>query len=276
MNHNKSIAFVYGDDRQIYLANLFANINWNVYTYNLSSPLLSNKCIKCSTIESVSSKCDILVFPFKIDIIPLKELSSMLPFIKEKTIFTGNITTNHTKMFINNNITYYDFFKTDYVTRLNAIATAEGCIKEAIDLSPYNLHGSKCLVLGYGNCGQVLANKLSGLNCDVTVGCRNSYQGACALSEGHNYINLSKIHTYISDYLFIFNTIPHLVLDESLLKKIDSQTIIIDIASLPGGIDFEYAKMNNLIAKNIPGIPGKISPMSSAKILFDYIIYVLS
>lgn len=36
------------------------------------------------------------------------------------------------------------------MVQANAIATAEGAICEAIKMSPYNLHGSKCLVLGYG------------------------------------------------------------------------------------------------------------------------------
>ena len=113
--------------------------------------------------------------------------------------FGGKIPSTIMDSFHKNNVQFYDFFKVDYVTRLNAIATAEGCIKEAIELSPYNLHGEKSLVFGYGNCGCVLANKLHKLCSDVTVCCRNSYQGACAISEGLKYININANKYYLTE-----------------------------------------------------------------------------
>ena len=276
MNSNKSIGFVNGDNRQIYMVSLFEKNNWKVFTYGLSIPRLSNMHNICDNLSDVIINCDILVFPFKINLIPYDIFTSSLPLLKGKTIFSGNITKNYEDILTQHNIIFYDFFKSEQIARLNAIATAEGCIKEAISLSPYNLHGAKSLVLGYGNCGCVLANKLLHLSSDVTVCCRNPYQKACAITEGLKCISLNDIHNYIFDYLYIFNTIPAPILNASLLEKANPNSTLIDIASLPGGLDLEYAKMNNLTAVNIPGIPGIVSPMSSARILYDYIIDVIS
>jgi dipicolinate synthase subunit A len=71
---------------------------------------------------------------------------------------------------------------------------------------------------------------------------------------------------------FIFNTIPTLVLDKSNLAYVDPKVTIIDIASQPGGVDYEYALKNNLYAKLCLGIPGKVSPRTSADILLTGIV----
>ena len=42
----------------------------------------------------------------------------------------------------------------------NAIATAEGAISLAVSQCPINLHRCRCLILGYGRCGQALADRL--------------------------------------------------------------------------------------------------------------------
>jgi len=276
MHSKKQIAFICGDNRQIYLANLFSENGWIVYTYNIDSPLLSNNCIKCKDLKSAINHCNIVVFPFKIRDIPIDEFFSSESYFKNKTIFGGNISNDFIEFFFKNKIEFYDFFKVDYITRLNAIATAEGCIKEAIEMSPYNLHNASSLVLGYGNCGSVLAHKLSNLNSYVTIACRKPYQGACAISEGIKYINISHLESRIKDFNYIFNTIPSTILTPNMLEKINKDCVIIDIASSPGGIDLEYAHMINLKAKTIPGIPGKVSPLSSAIILYDYINDVIS
>ena len=40
----------------------------------------------------------------------------------------------------------------------------------------------------------------------------------------------------------IFNTVPALVLDETVLKGLPQESLVIDLASRPGGTDFEAAK----------------------------------
>ena len=56
----------------------------------------------------------------------------------------------------------------------------------------------------------------------------------------------------------------------------NKNTLIIDVASKPGGVDFEYAKRNGYKVIHALGIPGKIAPRTAAtymkNIIEKYII----
>ena len=146
---------------------------------------------------------------------------------------------------------------------------------EAIRNSDINLHGSNCLVLGYGRCGKVLSQKLKGMNASVTVGARSDEMLAFAEASGHQTIHLSDINVVLPNYDFIFNTIPAMVLDQKKLELVKQNVTIIDIASSPGGIDYKFALQENMKAKLFPGLPGKVSPKTSADILVNEIITLM-
>jgi dipicolinate synthase subunit A len=69
----------------------------------------------------------------------------------------------------------------------------------------------------------------------------------------------------------IFNTVPHMVLDSSILKYATPDILIIDLATQPGGTDFEAANTFGLKAILAPGLPGKVAPFTAGKILADVI-----
>ena len=69
---------------------------------------------------------------------------------------------------------------------------------------PAALHGSGCLILGYGRCAKVLAEKLKGLSAEVTVCCRSEQQRAAAQASGAYCRTVgapSKNHTGENIYL---------------------------------------------------------------------------
>ena len=72
-------------------------------------------------------------------------------------------------------------------------------------------------------------------------------------------------------YDIIFNTVPALVLTEELLRNVRPETVIIDIASRPGGVDFNYCQKKGLHARLCLGLPGKYAPKSAAGILMEVI-----
>ena len=63
-----------------------------------------------------------------------------------------------------------------------------------------------------------------------------------AMIEGHGYepLPLDNLKDHIHEFDIIFNTIPSLILDDEILTKVKKDALIIDLASKPGGIDFEY------------------------------------
>lgn len=180
-------------------------------------------------------------------------------------------TTEHLKQ---KGIQYYDYLKNESFAKLNAIATAEGAISYAIEHSAINLHQSRVLVLGYGTCGSVLAQKCKLLDAHVTVTGRREETKAAAVCGGVSYIPISELEDTLKSlrYDFIFNTIPECILKRSLLSHISPECTIVDIASAPGGLDYNYAIRHQINATLYLGIPGKIAPKSSATILYDIIL----
>ena len=273
---NNSISFICGDARQIFLENEFHLHGYKTYVYDLSSPLLSNSYTKCTSLDMAISASKYIVFPFRIDYLSLFQLENIVHLLKDKIVFAGCIQKEYQNLFDINHITYYDYFKSDYVNKLNAISTAEGCIYYAIGNSPINIHNSNSLVIGYGNCGSVLAQKLKQLGSHVTVTTRSPNQEACAITNNINFINISSLNDALNQYDFIFNTAPSTILNSSNLNLLNKDCIIIDIASSPGGIDYEHARQLGTNAKLYPGIPGKISPKTSAKILYSFISLLIT
>lgn len=162
----------------------------------------------------------------------------------------------------------YDYLKSPSVVIHNTIATAEGAICEAIKHSPWNLHGSACLVMGYGRCGSVLADRLKGLGCRITVSARNLIKIAQAETCGYAIL---KPETELGQFRFLFNTIPAPIVDANMLSALSREITIIDIASSPGGCDFKYCEEHDIPAYLCPGLPAKYAPDSSAEIIFRHI-----
>ena len=170
----------------------------------------------------------------------------------------------------------HDLLKCDAIAIENAIPTAEGAIYYAMGLSPITLHKSNCLVLGFGKCAKPLAAKLKGLDANVTVCARKKTDLAQIASCGYTPLSLEQLDTKLYQFSFIFNTIPAMILNRSRIATLSSNVAIVDIASVPGGIDQDAAKEFDIPFKHALGIPGKLSPKTAADILAEQILLLLA
>ena len=157
----------------------------------------------------------------------------------------------------------------------NAVPTAEGAIEIAITETPFTIHGSKSLVLGYGKIGKILSKDLYALGAQTYVEARK--YADLAMIEGHGYepLPLDNLKDHIHEFDIIFNTIPSLILDDEILTKVKKDALIIDLASKPGGIDFDAAKSYGLKVIWALSLPGKIAPVSSGAIIKDTIMNII-
>lgn len=157
----------------------------------------------------------------------------------------------------------------------NAVPTAEGAIEIAIAETPFTIHGSKSLVLGYGKIGKILSKDLYALGAQTYVEARK--YADLAMIEGHGYepLPLDNLKDHIHEFDIIFNTIPSLILDDEILTKVKKDALIIDLASKPGGIDFDAAKSYGLKVIWALSLPGKIAPVSSGAIIKDTIMNII-
>ena len=195
------------------------------------------------------------------------EIESFINNNKDKIIFTGGISQVIREKMDNANIKYYDLMDYDDVAILNAIPTAEGAIKIAIENTETTLSGSNILVMGFGRIGKVLCKMLLGLGANVYCEARKSSDLAQIKALGYNSIDLKYLDKYLSSFDYIFNTIPCMILDKNRLDMVKKDVCIVDLASNPGGVDFEYAKEKNITARLELALPSKVAPLSAAKYL---------
>src|SRR5699024_362556 len=153
--------------------------------------------------------------------------------------------------------------------------TAEGALQLALEEMKTTIHGSESLVLGFGRIGKVMANLLKAVGSEVSV-----------LARKHSDISWIKVYGYTPVYIYdlkkalantdlIINTIPKVILNEGLLKEIEEDTLIIDLASMPGGIEYGEVQRRDLKVIHALGLPGKVAPVSSARYMVDVIYNII-
>ncbi|MDR3542421.1 MAG: dipicolinate synthase subunit DpsA [Desulfosporosinus sp.] len=153
------------------------------------------------------------------------------------------------------------------ITILNSIPSAEGAIQMAMEATTITIHGSESFVLGLGRTGWTLARMLKGIGAHVTGVARKPSDLARADEMGFHAVHLADLEEEIGRAEIIFNTVPHLILDRVMLDKVARDAVIVDLASIPGGTDFEYAQMLGIKALLAPGLPGIVAPKTAGRIL---------
>ncbi|MCY0876378.1 MAG: dipicolinate synthase subunit DpsA [Firmicutes bacterium] len=155
----------------------------------------------------------------------------------------------------------------DEVAILNSIPTAEGAIALAMEHTQITLHGSRCVVLGLGRCGVTLARTLAGIGAKVSVCARKPADLARIAEMGLTPYALQDMETALEDADVIFNTIPAPILTSDVLTHIPRSSVIIDIASAPGGTDFRFAEKRGIQAILAPSLPGMVAPKTAGRII---------
>ncbi len=151
----------------------------------------------------------------------------------------------------------------------NSIPSAEGALQMAMETSDITIHHSHSLVLGFGRVGMTLAKALAGLGAKVFVAARNPVDLARIKVCGYGAVPFSELAFDLNSADFVFNTVPAMVLGESLLQLTRPEVVIIDIASVPGGVDFAAAERLGRKAVLAPSLPGLVAPRTAGRILGD-------
>lgn len=163
----------------------------------------------------------------------------------------------------------------DEVAILNSIPSAEGAIQLAMENSAITIHGGKSLVLGFGRTGMTLARKLKALESVTVVVARNPVQRARAVEMGIGAVDFPELEDQAAGADFLFNTVPALVLDRRVLARVPAASLIIDLASPPGGTDFQEAGRIGIKAILAPGLPGRVAPLTAGKVLAEAVPRIL-
>ncbi len=277
MFHIKSFGVIGGDKRQLYCARAIADDGFSVKVCGFE------QCEDTMGLENAAlnevlghSEAIILPVPCSRDggTVNAPFAAPALTFGKEenallegKPVFAG----------MKNRLPFpggrvYDYAVREEFAVENAVPTGEGAIEIAMREYDGTIHGSACLVTGYGRIGRVLADMLAGLGARVTVSARNLRDMAFIRARGFEAVHSLSLS---GRYDIVFNTVPTLLLDACTLAKIAPGALVIDLASMPGGVDFEAAERLSIKAIHALSLPGKAAPKASGRIIKNAVYHII-
>lgn len=285
----KILTVIGGDFRSAVAANQLAECGKKVRVFGFDdSKLFTEKVSICKDMKEATEGVDFVILPLPcstdegINIhtplysgsVSFRELLQQLP--KNCFVLGGMLHEN-----IQKQLTEKNFFCADYFTReefavKNAIPTAEGAIEVALRETPFTLHNANCLITGFGRIAKLLAARLQGFGAKVSVCARKVSDLAWIEGMGYEASEMKQLKETLPRCDIIFNTVPHTILREDLLHCVNDNCLLIDLASKPGGIDFETAQNLGLNVIWALSLPGKCAPLTAGKIICDTILNIIN
>ena len=208
-------------------------------------------------------KVKYLVLPFKIEINDMRMLINQL---SEDCIIFTPIMRDFLKNIPQKIEVIMDY---DEIAIYNSIPTAEGTIYYIMQNTEFTIHSANIHVIGAGRCGETLAKSLRGLGANVSISTRNPSLAARLFESGIPVVKTDAETLQKADV--IINTVPALVLGVDQLEQVNKEVYLADIASAPGGVDFEYAEKLGIKAELLPALPGIVAPRTAASYLVQFI-----
>lgn len=166
-------------------------------------------------------------------------------------------------------------FDRDDVAIYNSIPTAEGTIMMVIQHTDFTIHGSNVAVLGLGRVGMSVARTFAGLGAKVKTGARKSAHLARITEMGLTAFHLDDLKKEAANTDVMINTIPYPILTSDVISTMLPHSLIIDLASKPGGTDFAYAEKRGIKALLAPGLPGIVAPKTAGQIIANVLSQLL-
>jgi dipicolinate synthase subunit A len=285
---NKAITFavVGGDLRQAKMAEILSCDGHRVLTFALEKSEMPPYVRQVSDIRDAICPADCIILPLPVtgkagflntplsaEVCPLDEIFRLIR--KEQTVCAGRVCDDTREIADKYGLEIIDYFAREELAILNAVCTAEGAIAIAMDNTAITLCNAKILVLGFGRIGKILAHRLRGLGADVHVSARSHADRAWIKAYGYKPMNTSDLGGKLKCFDVIINTIPAPVVDEDLLREVNKNCLLLDLASKPGGIDFSAAARLGLHAIWALSLPGEAAPFTSGEIIRETIYNIL-
>lgn len=144
-----------------------------------------------------------------------------------------------------------DIFKEEEFVKENSNLTAEGTLFLIMQEINTSIYDKTYAILGDGYLGKALCELFDKLGLNYTVYARKLK-------------NLDKIATDKNIYI---NTIPALVFGREVIEKLTAVDFCIDLASAPGGMDFNMLDKKSIKYNHALALPGKYCPKTAGELI---------
>lgn len=277
-----NIWVVGGDLRQAALAGLLEEDGHTVHTFALEQA----EGLACDQSLEEAGRADCVVLPLPaagergLLNAPLSQrrcpLDWVLDFLRPgQVVCAGMAGPALSALATERGLVLRDYFAREELAIANAVPTAEGAVQLALEELPITLHNARCLVIGYGRVGRVLAHRLGALGARVAVAARSHEQLAWAEVWGYATEHTARLTPWLCGYDLVVNTVPARVLGPEQLSALTPGTLVIDLASKPGGVDFDAAARLGVKAIWALSLPGKTAPVSSGHYIKTTVYHIL-
>ena len=274
-----------GDLRQVKLAQLLQADGHTVQTYAMDRRPQGSGLTGSDTLGGIG-RCDCVILPLPAAgeggllhaplsdrKVPLEALAGELR--QGQILCGGKLPPALTQMARDRDVEVADYLEREELAVKNAIPTAEGAIQIAMEELPTTIYDARVLVIGYGRIGKLLAHHLKGMGAKVTVSARSWRDLAWIEAYGYGAERTDQLQGWLCNYDLVINTVPALVLTEAMLEDLKPDCLVIDLASAPGGVDFESARSLGLKAIHALSLPGKVAPVMAGRIIRDTVYHIL-
>ena len=278
-------AVVGGDERSALLAGLLLRDGHRVHSFALEKAELPGEIPKDSCLQACVYGADCVLLPVPAEKGPLLNTplsSQVLPLAElwealwpGQLVLGGRFSEESAAAALRGKLALADLMGRPGFVTGNAALTAEAAVGLLIGESGGAIQNSRCLILGFGRIGKLLARKLAALGASVCVLARRASDRALAGALGYEAMAPEELEGRAGDFELLVNTIPARVLSDAALCCVSPEALLLELASPPGGFDRELARNIGLHAPAAPGLPGRYSPLAAAELMRKSVYEIL-
>jgi len=278
---NIRYAVLGGDIRHRYLLELMKDKGYHVRAFHVSGVPDD-----VTDVRAAASSSDVVILPLPMSADPLRlngsagDILLRDVFADPAPLYLGGCVPADLALELSlRNIRLIDYYNDENLQMMNAAVTAEGAVAIAIHETDIALMGAHVLITGFGRIGKTLADRLLGFHCEIHIAARSDADLSLIRALGYIPQDIHDLAGAVCRTDIIFNTVPAMIFDQKVLSAVgadaDTDAVIIDLASSPGGADFDFARQRGLKAVKALSLPGKTAPKFAAQIILDTIERIL-
>ncbi len=298
VNDNIKMAVLGGDRRQIYALTALAKEGRKISVLGLPKDCATDLCGKEiifeEDIETALRGASVILLPFPTSTdgvrincpldrtgaladVKLSTISKLSD--KSSVVIGGKIPPAFESLAKEREIRVFDMLSSPAFEIKNAYITAEAALSIAMNSLSKNICGARVAVTGFGRIAKQLSRLLHALGARVTVAARKDSDLAYAATLGYSCLKIEGERwndAFLCGYDIVYNTVPHTIFDREFLMSIDKKTLLVELASVPGGFDICAAQEFGTNISWALSLPGKYAPESAGAIIAECVEMLLA